>query len=104
MNDPIEAAYAAAVGAWTTAEFTHEADDHTYERASYCDGDDPSCSTCRSCALDAAAAERAAYRAIMAYRAGRRAEAADLAAEAADTERNWGDAPTWGAFAELIAT
>ena len=99
----IETIYAAAAGEWTTADFTHEADDCTYENASYCDGDNDECSTCKQAAADAEKAEGLAAQAMIDYRAGRLAEAADLAEKAASIESTWGDTATWGALADALA-
>jgi hypothetical protein len=111
----IERTYAAATGQWDGAPWTHEftEDAGRPDRVGrarldargellYCEGEREDCYTCRMAAEDAAVAEEYATQALTAARAGDWREARRAAVEAAEHERSWGDAPTWGAFEKAV--
>ena len=56
----------------------------------------------RQCDRDAAQAEELMTEAMAAFERGEYGDAADQAKEAADLERSYGDAPTWGGLARLL--
>ena len=106
----LEAAYTAATGAWTGADWHHERRDAygvVYDALDpldpvYCDGR-TACATCAAAAASAHAAEVAADFALSAAREGDWATAVVAAEAAVRIERQWGDAPTWGPFARAVA-
>ena len=100
----VEAAYAAAQGAWNGADWIHESSIEADGTPVICDS--ATCSTCATCAAadaDAAAAEASALEALAAAREGDWAAACAAARAAYELERTWGDAPTWGPFARAVA-
>jgi hypothetical protein len=111
----IERSYGAATGQWDGAPWTHEftEDAGRPDRVGrarldargellYCEGEREDCYTCRMAAEDASVAEDCATQALAAARAGDWREARRAAVEAAEHERSWGDAPTWGAFEKAV--
>jgi len=100
----VEAAYAAATGRWSGADWTHESSVGEDGTPVICDS--ATCSTCATCAAagaDAAAAEGAARAALEAAREGDGAAACAAARAAYELERTWGDTPTWGTYYATIA-
>lgn len=117
----VEAAYDRATGSWWDACWTHPhvavchcADHGRYTPCPqcrdtldadgdpvYCDGEQE-CQVCLDAKQAAALSEAYAYQAIVAMREGDFDAAARLGSKAAEAERDFGDAPTWGAFAALL--
>jgi len=100
----VEAAYAAAQGAWSGADWEHESSVEADGTPVICDS--ATCATCATCAAaaeDAAAAEGAARAALEAAREGDGAAACAAARAAYELERTWGDTPTWGTYYATIA-
>ena len=93
-------------GHWVDADWTHEVevdgervlDEH--DRPRYCDGTSE-CDVCNLAENDAVIAESRADDALRAIFAGDLARAAECVELAAEIERKYGDATTWGPVAKL---
>jgi len=117
----VEAEHGRATGSWWDANWTHphRAVCTRWEHGSYtpcpgcpdtldrhgdpvyCDGEQE-CQVCIDAVDAAKLAEAYAHQALRSLREGDFAEAARLGSKAAETERDFGDDPTWGNFAKLL--
>jgi len=95
-----EALFADANGAWTSADWTHEV--RGTSPVEYCSGDCEGCTYCEEAVASAGHAQDMGEQAIAHARSGEWQKAAKAAREAANTEGEWGDSPTWGDFARHL--
>lgn len=110
IRDAIET-IEAAIGEWTTADWTHElgcehgCDDCTDpdHAPDYCDGGHAEdCETCREAEISAQSADLSARAAIEALRDGDWRRADRELTEAVECEQQYGDAPVWGAVRSSV--
>lgn len=96
--------YEGATGNWLGADWTHEDGKDADGDTVYCEGGCPeSCCTCSEAKDDAEMAERWAETAMSYFRQRKFGLAAEVAEEVRSLERYWGDAPTWGPWADAMA-
>jgi hypothetical protein len=91
---------------WNTADWRHVLDtgnsDDQDDDPVYCTGDTPWCQTCVQATEESRLARGYAEQACDVLQLGDTHQAAYLARRAADTENEWGDAPTWGKFCRMV--
>lgn len=108
LTEYIKSLYDEATGRWSGAEWTHQlVTDGDWRLGSkgdpvYCDGQFENCDTCAEAEEYASSAEEYAIDAMDALRRGDIDAAYEAARECRGCEDRFGDAPTWGPFADAI--